>query len=103
MEQVNGALLVPAATMVEMSAAAAGLLSEGEAAVSLLARLSISAPLVLPGVAAPAAAVVSISRAGHASILSEAATARQATSLHCSCSVATMAQQPSGALTCQQA
>lgn len=101
MEQVNGALLVPAAIMVEMSTTAAAVMSEGEAAEPLLAHLSISAPLVLPGVTAPAAAVVSISRAGHASILSEAATARQATSLHCSCSVATM--QPSGALPCQQA
>ena len=100
---MNGALLVPAAVMVEMSAAAAGVLSQGEAAETLLARLSISAPLLLPGLTAPAVADVSISPAGHASILSEAANARQATSLHCSCSLATMPLRLSGAPTCQEA
>ena len=95
MEQVNGALLVPAAVMVEMSAAAAGVLSDGEAAGLLLAHLSILAPLPLPAVTAPLVAVVSISPAGQAEILSET---RQASRLYCSCHVATKPLQPSGAL-----
>lgn len=89
MEQVNGALLVPASAMVEMSAAAAGVLSDGEGAEPLLVHLSISTPLVLPAVAAPALAVVRVSPAGRAEILSEATTARSASRLHCSCIVAT--------------
>ena len=69
--------------------AAAGVLSDGEAAEPLLAQLSISTPLVLPALSAPAVAVVRVSPAGRAEILSETAAARQASRLHCSCSVAT--------------
>lgn len=97
--QVNDGNLVPASAMVEMSAAAAAVLSDGEAAVPLLVNLSISAPLMLPGPTSPAVATVSISQAGQADILSEAAGTRQASRLHCSCSVGRMPLQPSGALT----
>ena len=93
MEQVNGTILIPASAMVEMSAAAAGVLSDGEAAKPLLAHLSISTPLVLPAVSASALAVVKISPAGRAEILSETAPTRQAVRLHCSCIVAQMPLQ----------
>ena len=86
--------------MVEMSAAAGGVLSAGEADGLLLARLSILAPLALPAGTAPLVAVVSVSPAGQAEILSES---RQASRLHCSCHVATMPLKPSGALTRQHA
>lgn len=99
--QVNDDILVPASAMVEMSAAAAAVLSDGEAAVPLLAKLSISAPLMLPGPTSPAVATVSVSQAGQADILSGAAGTRQASRLHCSCSVGRMPLQPSGALDLQ--
>ena len=97
--QVNGAILVPASAMVEMGAAAAAVLSD--AAVPLLANLNIAAPMMLPSPASPAVATVSVSQAGQADILSEAAGTRQVSRLHCSCSVRRMPLQPSGNFTLQ--
>ena len=58
--------------MVEMSAAAAGALTDGEPAAALLTGMSISAPLVLARMGAPVWATISVSYAGQAEVLSGA-------------------------------
>ena len=60
--------------MVEISAAAAGALTDGEPAAALLTGMSISAPLVLAHMGAPVWATISISYAGQAEVLSGANT-----------------------------
>ncbi len=90
MEQVNGAVLAPAAVMVEMGAAAAGALTDGEPAAMLLTGMSISAPLVLTRMGAPVWATVGASYAGTAEVLSGA------NRVHCSARVTAVPLQPTG-------
>ena len=97
-EQVSGALLVPAAVMAEMSCAAAEVLTDEEAARPLLTHLTVSAPLVLSGMTTPAVVIVRVSPAGQAEILSQTATTRRPSRLHSDCIVARMPLQPSGDL-----
>lgn len=90
LKQVNEAIVIPAAFMIEMIATATKNLLDGELVVSV-ANLNILAPMALTDKEAHAYATVNMSYAGQANIVSEAHT-KHGGKQHC---VGIVAQTPS--------